>query len=299
MTIVTTFFIVIGIIVLMLVGFLVFIVRRKNNSFALHIIADNSKTATFRTLQNYNLRVGRHGELKAAKIYRGLLSFKPLEIHAEFGQVDSFKWHGRNLYGIRSPTGDQEDDTIVLIKPPIISVLDMDRRSQLISNSVYIEIQKFFNENKSPTNDKLQSFIKSTFTPTWLQSTMGVSEVLDKKDILPRSIKLAYAQEIEQSYNMEARHQGTINALVKYAPFLMIAILAIGIGVGISAAYQQLASYATTINQMQLAAYNYYQSQSAAIGHALAEAHIYGYNFTVPNPTTTIPQSSGGLPAIP
>jgi hypothetical protein len=281
---------------------LMFLVRRRNNSYQLFIIADNARNQVFERPKGYNLRIGKQGSLKAAKLYNHLISFFPKEVHPELANVSAFVWYGRTLYGVRSPTGDPEDDSIVLLKRPTVSPIDLQNTTSHLTNALFAEVQNFIKQKEGKIDAKeLSDYIQSTITPQWYLQKVGVSNIISKEDILPRSIKLAYADEIEESFDLEKKHAGMWEKFATFMPAILLAILAIGIGVALAAAWQQIGNFQKEVYIETQSLQSYAQAINLAVGKALAAAHIYGYNFTLPSPPvpSSNATSSSILPPLP
>ena len=285
-----------------LLFFFMFLMRRRSHSYQLYIIADNARNQIFEKPKGYNLRIGKQGSLKAAKLYNHLISFFPREVHPELANVNAFVWYGRTLYGIRSPTGDPEDDSIVLLKRPTVSPIDLQNTTSHLTNALFAEVQNFIKQKEGKIDAKeLSDYIQNTITPQWYLQKVGFSNLISKEDILPRSIKLAYADEIEESFDLEKKHAGVWEKFATFMPAIMLAVLAIGIGVALAAAWQQIGNFQKEVYMETQSLQAYAQALNLAVGKALAAAHIYGYNFTLPSPPVSSPNttSTSILPPLP
>ncbi len=298
---VIAFFIIFVLMIGVAATFVIFLARRKASTYQLFLIADNARNQVFAKPVGYNLRMGKQGTLKAAKLYAHLISIKPKEVHPEIANVSPFIWYGRTLFGVRSPSGDPEDDSIMLLKRPTVSVVDVKNTTTAIQEGIYAKLRSFIEENegKPLSSTKFLNYIESAITPEWYLQAVGFSKFVNKEDVLPRSVKLAYTNEVEETYNFEKKHAGVWDALAKYAPLLGIAILAIGVGIGVAAAWQQIGLYQHQVYIEQQSLQSYTQSLSLAIGHALAAAHIYGFNATLPSVPSVNTSLSSAIPPFP
>lgn len=286
-------------IILMLFLIIALLVRRKSMSFELIITQDNRRgipntAGKFR----YNMRVGRQGSLKAIKIYNRLISFSPVRTLSEIADPRPFVWYGRTVFGILGPSGSIEDDSIVLIPPPKLTNLDVERWATKQSDLIRSAFASFVAAAKGNPLDteKLSEYIQKTFNDKWVLQNEGATlNLLSKSDILHRSYKVTYASEIEHSYSLEAKHQDKWSQLMQFAPIILIVILIIGIGISLNAIYQSQASLTKAYSVAQGQMYTYEQAQAYAIGHALAIAHIYGYNYTPSAPAPLPSGNSSGL----
>ena len=295
-----------AIVALSLAGVIFLLVRRKSMSFQLVIIQDNRRGVSFTSGKyRYNMRIGKEHDLKAVKIYSRLISFFPERVLTEIADPRPFVWFGRTVFGIIGPTGNMEDDSIVLIPKPKLTSLDVERWAQYEGDRIrtaFSELMAGHKKNNSKIGiDELSSYIKKTFDETWVLGNTGAGNNFVKKDdVLPRSIKVAYSNEIKNTYAFMASHQDLFSKLMQFAPIILLTVFVIGIGIGLNIywsgqakATQAQAAYIDTVN-------NNVAAQSVAIGKALAEAHIYGYNYSptlLPAPNN----SEGGslVPSLP
>ena len=300
------------IIVLLVIGgvmalLIVLLARRKSMSYQL-IIASDSRRGIPNTSGKYvyNLRLGAKGGLKAVKIYSRLISFFPVRVLTEIADPRPFIWYGRTLIGIMGPSGDSEDDTLILIRPPRISGLDIKREAQTKSAAIWTAMQTFIQDpqnSKKLTAEGISDYIKKTFNSDWIVKQEGAdSNHIDKDEVLTRSTKVAYVSEVEHAADLEAKHKDTWSKIAQFAPVIAVVILMIGVGI----AWSQIAKGQAEWTSAQAAAYSqlytYEGAQSLAIGRALAAAGIYGYNFTPQQPPSTQISSSnvGSLvPTVP
>lgn len=279
------------------------LMRRKSMSYELIIIQDNRRGVQHTSGKyKYNLRVSSLGSLKAIKIYSKLISFSAVRTLTEIADPRPFLWYGRTVFGVIGPSGIAEDDNIVLIPPPRLTSLDIERWASKESTNIRSAFAPLLALQEPITQEKLAEYVQRTFTEKWILQNEGAGHnLLNATDILPRSLKVAYTNEIEHSYMLEAKHQDTWGKLLAFAPWIVLTIFVIGVGVSLNALYQGQGSItksqATAMQQL----FTYEQAQSYAIGHALALAHIYGYNYTPPAapPLATAQANSSLTPSIP
>lgn len=272
-------------------------------SYELIIIQDNRRGVQHTTGKfKYNLRVGNQGSLKAIKIYSRLISFTPVRTLTEIADPRPFLWYGRTVFGVIGPSGIAEDDNIVLVPPPRLTNLDVERWASKESADIRSAFAPLLASPDPITQEKLAEYVQKTFNDKWILQNVGAGHnLLNSTDILPRSLKVAYTNEIEHSYMLEAKHQGTWDKLLAFAPWIVLTIFIIGVGVSLNALYQGQNSITKSQTAAMQQMFTYEQAQSYAIGHALAIAHVYGYNYTpgTPAPLPTSSSNSSLVPAVP
>ena len=294
----TTFIWIFFIIVVALFGLVALLIRRRNNSFELIIARDNRRNITLSGRTHYNLRYGTIGSLKAVKIYNHLISIFPVRVLTEIADPRPFLWFGRTVVGVIGPTGTAEDDSIVLIPPPIFSKYDIDKNVSKMRDVLYKYMSKFSPSGDAPLQEQLINFLNENITNEMIQRELGPINTIDPDRIIPRSHKVAYVSEQEDAVRREIRHEGGWAKLAAIAPGIFVAVLIIVAGVFMYILYQGNVNN-TKANQAFLAEiYNYVQSTQLAIGEALAKVGIYGYNVTVPA-VPKPPTNASILPSIP
>jgi hypothetical protein len=284
--------------VLTLAGLVALLLRRRNNSYELIIVRDNRRNSLLSGKIKYNLRYGSIGNLRAVKIYNSLLSFLPVRTLTEIADPRPFLWYGRTVVGIIGPTGTPEDDTIILVKPPIITDLDIQHNAEQQSEALAAAWQSFRPDDKKPLEKQIQDFIKSTFTKQWVIKELGPQNLIDKDDVIPRSQKVAYTSEIEHSYELEVKHQGGWAKLAAMAPAIIVVILLIGAGIFFYEMYNAQSQYMHSLTQDEGMLTSYAQSMSVGVGQALAKVGVYGYNASIPT-APSLKTNTSIMPSIP
>lgn len=297
---------IIGLVLLGVFALVALLLRRRALSYELVIIGDNRRNGPPGGKNKYNMRVGSQNKLKAVKIYNNLISFSAAKVMTEIADPRPFVWYGRTCFGIVGPTGGIEDDNIILVPRPKMTSLDVERWAMVHSAKIRTAMQSVV--EKLGTTDQLSKedmskFISETFNEKWVLQNEGASQNFIKRDdVLPRSIKVAYTSEIQNAYNNIAKHQDMWSKLLQYAPIIVLVVLVIGVGIFFDMTYSAFTKWTAAANAAQVQMYTFEQAQSYAIGHALAIAGIYGYNFTPPSPTPIqSPSVTGGvtLPGVP
>ena len=274
------------------------LVRRRNNSFELILARDNRRNINLNSQTKYNLRFGTLGNLKAVKIYNHLISFLPVRVLTEIADPRPFVWFGRTVVGVIGPTGTPEDDSIILIKPPILTDLDIQRSAAVQQEAIASAWSLFSPDTNLPFETQLHDFIKNTFTKTWVLKHIGPTNLIDRDDVIPRSQKVAYTSEIEHAEALKANHQGAWAKLAALAPAIIVIIMCIGAGIFFYEMYQAQGQYLTSLARDEGMLTSYAQSMSIATGQALAKVGVYGYNVTLPA-TPKITSNASILPSIP
>ncbi|MEM0106878.1 MAG: hypothetical protein QXS03_01455 [Candidatus Micrarchaeaceae archaeon] len=294
----TTFIWVFFIVILALFAFIALLLRRRNNSFELIIARDNRRNIILSGRTHYNLRYGTIGSLKAVKIYNHLISIFPVRVLTEIADPRPFLWYGRTVVGVIGPTGTAEDDSLVLIPPPIFSKYDIDKNVSKMRNVLYNTMLKFAPSGDAPLQEQLIDFLNKSITDKMVQQELGPINTVEPDRIIPRSHKVAYVSEQEDAVRREVRHEGGWAKFAAMAPGIFVVILIIVAGIFMYIAYQGNANN-TKANQAYVAAINdYVQATQLRIASALAKVGIYGYNVSTPA-VPTLGSNASVLPSVP
>jgi hypothetical protein len=292
----------IGMAILVLLAVIFLLMRRKSLSYELVIIGDNRRNSPVTGRIKFNMRVGAQGGLKAVKIYNNLISFSAAKVMTEIADPKPFVWFGRTVFGILGPTGGPEDDNIILVPRPKLTGLDVERWAMMHSDKIRNALQPMLLQLGAGTLNKENAakFVQDTFTEKWVLLTEGAGQnFLNKDDVLPRSLKVAYTSEIKSSFDFEAKHQDFGSKLLALMPVIIVVVLLISSGIFLDMSYQAAAGYLSSANAAQQQMFTFEQAQSYAIGHALAIAGVYGYNYTPTSPAPIQqPALVSGIPSV-
>jgi hypothetical protein len=294
----TIILLIVFMVVIALVGLIAILVRRKQNSFELIIARDNRRNSMLNGKTKYNLRYGTLGSLKAIKIYNHLISILPVRTLTEIADPRPFLWYGRTVVGVIGPTGTPEDDSIILIKPPMLTDIDIQRDAAQQQEAIAGAFTTFSPTKDKPFDKQVQDFVKDKFTKEWVTKTLGPHNLIDKNDVIPRSQKVAYTSEIEHAEALKANHQGAWAKLAAMAPAILVVIMIIGAGIFFYEMYNAQGQYLTSLTQDEGMLTSYAQSMSLSIGNALAKVGVYGYNATLPG-APSLRSNTSILPSLP
>lgn len=293
--------------VIFALGSMIFLLaRRKMMSYELIMVLDNRTGATPGGRIRYNLRLGMKDGLKAIKIYNRLISIMPARVDTSIADPRPFVWWGRTILGVVGPTGEQEDDNIVLLKKPRMTPLDIDRWSHGLSNNINQSLigilSQMGKDGESIDSKTLAEHIENTFNKKWVLDKEGAgASLIEKGDLIPRSHKVAYQSEMEHATSLENAHRDLWGRIAQFGPIIMMAvfIIAVGISLNIFWGATQKATQAEQAYGQQL--YTWQQAQSLEIGKALAAVGVYGYAVNLTQPPTAPNDSltQGLVPSTP
>lgn len=241
-------------------GFLViFALYRKSKSYQIHIIRD-FRNPTLKRYRWYGIYDKAGLEIN---LYPKLISFWSKKAMAKF-DMSAFADEKRRISAIVSPTGKNEDDSIIPIRQmPVMSIASVGEYAKMQSDAIIKRLESVEIINKDGKKEPIVSIdahtreaFDRTFTPGWVLNTFGIE---DRQDIIPMLIsQKSYAQ---QAWVLAERHRSqTQDWLTKNLGLMigvvLIIITALAIAIVLNSSNAVNSSAISAIHSIQNAAVN-------------------------------------------